>query len=97
MASSPFLPLPDGLDIEEVSVEEEGLMISVVARASSSACPLCSHPATRIHSRYLRTLADVPCGGRRVVLSLLVRKFFCLEASCRRRIFTERLPQLVQP
>jgi hypothetical protein len=30
-------------------------------------------------------------------LSLEVRKFFCRTASCPRKIFTERLPDLVQP
>jgi hypothetical protein len=32
-----------------------------------------------------------------VVLQLRVRKFFCANGRCTRRIFTERLPQLVAP
>src|SRR5581483_6399412 len=38
-----------------------------------------------------------PLGGRRVVLHLRTRRFFCRVASCRRRIFTERLPALMAP
>ncbi len=40
---------------------------------------------------------DVPCGGRHVVLRLRVRKFVCRCASCPRKVFAERLPELVQP
>ncbi len=50
-----------------------------------------------VHSQYQRTVHDVPCGGRRVVLRLGVRKFFCREPSCQRKVFAERLPDLVQP
>src|SRR5207244_5432308 len=45
---------------------------------------------------YVRTVADLPCGGRRVILRLSVRKFVCGTPACPRQIFTERLPDLVQ-
>ncbi len=51
----------------------------------------------RIHSRYERTLQDLPCINYTVTLLLQVRKFFCLNAGCQRRIFTERLPQVTVP
>jgi transposase len=41
-------------------------------------------------------VADVPCGGRRVILALTVRKFVCSTPTCPRKIFTERLADLVQ-
>ena len=97
MSSSPFLPLPLGLDIESVSVREEELVVSLIACAPAGRCPLCWQEAVRVHSRYRRTVADLPSGGRRVVLSLLMRKFFCDTVQCRRRIFTERLPDFIQP
>lgn len=97
MTSSPFLPLPFGLDIESVVVDEERLVVSIIACAPSGRCPLCLQETVRIHSRYRRTVADLPSGGRRVVLSLLMRKFFCDTAQCPRRIFTERLPDFIQP
>ena len=59
--------------------------------------PLCQERATRIHSRYQRTVADLPCGGRRVRLVLTVHKFFCDQPTCPRKIFTERLPTFVRP
>ena len=58
---------------------------------------MCGQPSDQIHSRYLRVVADVPCGNRPVSLHLEVRKFFCRNTSCPRKIFTERLPELLQP
>jgi transposase len=60
-------------------------------------CPLCATPARRIHSRYTRTLADLPWADYRVRLQLRVRQWFCRNRSCRRRIFTERLPAVAAP
>jgi transposase len=97
MSSSPFLPLPLGLDIASISVEQEELLVSVIACAPSGRCPLCLQEAVRVHSRYRRIVADLPSGGRRVLLALLMRKFFCDTIQCPRRIFTERLPDFIQP
>jgi hypothetical protein len=41
-------------------------------------------------------VADLPCAGRNVILALTVRKFVCGTPGCLRRIFTERLPGLVE-
>jgi transposase len=60
-------------------------------------CPVCQFPARRVHSRYVRRVADVSWGAWRVVLHLQVRKFFCANGRCTRRIFTERLSRLVTP
>jgi Transposase/zinc-finger of transposase IS204/IS1001/IS1096/IS1165 len=48
-----------------------------------------------MHGHYERTVADLPCAGRRVILALTVRKFVCRTPTCPQRIFTERLPELV--
>src|SRR6266567_8693747 len=71
--------------------------IQVACRLKSAACPLCQHSSERIHGSYGRSVADVPCGGRRVTLALTVRKFVCGIPECPRKIFTERLPALVEP
>jgi transposase len=63
----------------------------------SPACPLCTTPAHRLHSYYERTLADLPWAEYRVRLRLRVRKWFCRNPHCHRRIFTERLPTVVTP
>jgi transposase len=44
-----------------------------------------------VHSRYARTLADLPWARIPVRPRLRVRRFFCDQTDCRRRIFTARL------
>ncbi|MBA2391727.1 MAG: transposase family protein [Ktedonobacteraceae bacterium] len=60
-------------------------------------CPGCGNPSDHVHCQCQRTVHDVPCGGRRVVLRLSVRKFFCRVPTCLRKVFAERLLDLVQP
>jgi transposase len=48
-----------------------------------------------VHSRYQRRLADLPWGTRAVRIQLTVRRFRCRNQACGRRIFTERVPDLV--
>lgn len=94
--TSVFLP-PEAIAIEAISPTQTHLTIHVSCRLKSAACPLCQHSSERIHGRYGRTVADMPCGGRRVTLALTVRKLVCGTAGCPRKIFTERLPALVEP
>src|SRR5262249_37276903 len=54
-------------------------------------------PAYRLQSHYERTLADLPWAAYRVRLQVRVRKWFCRNRHCPRRIFTERLPTVAAP
>src|SRR5258708_1819244 len=95
-ASSPFLPLPEGIAIAFIHPEADSVVVHITCHLPISHCPGCGHPSERIHGSYVRTVADLPCGGRRVILKLSVRKFVCGTSTCPRRIFTERLSALVQ-
>ena len=39
---------------------------------------------------------DLPCAGRPIRLVLTVRKFFCRNPHCCRKVFTERLPDFIE-
>ncbi len=97
MEKTPLLPLPEGMLIDQIQITATGLMISVISTHPTSCCPLCSEPSSSIKCHYHRTLHDVPCGGRRVLLSLTVRKFYCRNAYCPRKVFAERFPAFVEP
>jgi transposase len=58
-------------------------------------CPSCQTLTSKVHSRYERAAADLQWEGIPVRLRLQVRKFFCLNSECHRRIFCERLPEVV--
>src|SRR6516225_4878069 len=77
MEVSLLLSLPAGLRVELVEPQADLLAIAVVSVRPSSCCPLCAQASSQVHSQYQRRLRDVPCGGRKVVLLLSVRKFFC--------------------
>ncbi|WP_347242515.1 ISL3 family transposase [Nostoc sp. FACHB-888] len=47
--------------------------------------------------RYERLLADLPWADYSITLQLRVRKFFCINTLCKRRIFTERLINVTAP
>ena len=97
MEKSPFLPLPEGLVIGQVEISEAKLTVEVISTQPCAHCPGCGNPSDHVHCQYQRTVHDVPCGGRNIVLRLCVRKFFCWTATCPRKVFAERLPDLVQP
>jgi transposase len=97
MERTPLLPLPEGMFIDQIQERETSLLIGVIAMQETACCPLCSHASSSVHSHYHRTVADVPCGGRQLQLALTVRKFFCRNSLCQRKVFTERLPTLVEP
>lgn len=97
MSLSLLLQLPEGLEITAFSDTPEAVLVRVLSQRSSSCCPICSTPSFAIHSFYRRKPADLPCAGRPLRLLLTVKKFFCRVASCPRKVFAERLPDLVEP
>ena len=90
-----LLPSTGGLRLMEIYVEDESVQLRLTATAPTAACPDCAMPSSSVHSRYQRRLTDLPWGTRAVRLQLTVRKFLCRNRACGRRIFTERLPELV--
>ncbi|MDQ5852754.1 MAG: transposase family protein [Chloroflexota bacterium] len=78
------------LRIEAVQIVEQTLTIETASTAAAAACPLCTVPSTRIHSRYTRTVADLAWADRPLALHLRVRRFVCSTATCPRKIFAER-------
>jgi len=97
MERSPFLPLPEGMVIGQVEITQTQLTVEVISTQPCALCPGCGYLSDSVHCQYQRTVHDVPCGGRNVVLRLRVRKFVCRSATCPRKVFAERLPDLVQP
>jgi transposase len=97
MPTTPFLPLPDGLEIIAVSMTEKELQVRVTSHRVSSICPQCPKPSRSIHSYYRRKPLELPCAGQTVRLELSVKKCFCREKTCPQKIFAERLPEFVEP
>ena len=81
----------------EERLRQRHLTLNLTSTQTKAACPICGQPSHRIHSHYERTLADLPCVAFSLTLIVQVCKFFCSNPDCRRRIFTERLPEVAVP
>src|SRR5712692_1400150 len=93
---SSILHLPAGIMITSIHPSATELVVRIACQNTSMPCPECQQPSTRIHGNYQRTVADLPCAGRNVLFLLTVRKFVCSTSTCPHKIFTERLPGLVE-
>lgn len=89
MATHPLLPDPTCFALDTLRVSNGFIVFSVRATRSTVNCPLCDCPSQRIHSHYQRTLLDLPWQGNAVKFEATVRKFFCDNKDCVRRVFTE--------
>jgi hypothetical protein len=49
-----------GLWIQRVLCSSEELAVHIATTTPVSTCPVCQFDATRVHSRYRRTLFDLP-------------------------------------
>ncbi len=85
---------PAGLELERLVIEPHGVSLFVSTTTSGAKCPVCGHRSGQVHSRYTRTVADLPWHGVPVTLHIHVRRFTCNNSSCERAIFAERLEEV---
>ncbi len=83
--------LPEGLVVESMRWEVGSITVAAHSAAGDAVCPSCGGRSRRVHSRYLRSLLDLPCSGHVLRISVMVRRFRCTIATCPARIFAERL------
>jgi transposase len=93
--------LPNSTNLHPVSwhidPDQATIALTLISQQPAPECPLCHRVAERLHSHYERTLADLSWADWTIRLELGVRKLFCDNSDCVRRIFTERLPGVVAP
>ncbi len=97
MSTGASFSIPEQLHVESLSTSPDGITIHSVPKDTGGRCPGCSGHSRRVHSRYTRTLADLPWAGISVRLRVRARKFFCDDPSCVQKIFAERLDEVAQP
>lgn len=90
--------LPPGFVVRQIRAEpDQPITLELDAAAPQACCPLCQQASCRVHSRYARTLHDLPWSGHPVKLLVHVRRFRCLSPGCPRVIFAERFATLTRP
>lgn len=96
MSPQEQLPTGAGLVLEQVQLCGEVVHLFVHLEASGACCPICTSWSEAFHSRYERSIADLPMADRQVVVHLEVRRFRCRQPTCPRKTFVEQVPALVE-
>jgi transposase len=91
LASVPASARPAGSRLVRSEFDGTTLTLGIATTKPNASCPACGYETWRVHSRYSRSLAEEPVFGRRVRLLMTVRRFFCSESRCPRRVFVEPL------
>lgn len=80
--------------VQGVRAEADTVVVAAVVATSTARCGECGTLSGRVHSRYRRQLADAAVAGRKMVLRLVVRRFFCVNTGCRAKTFAEQVDGL---
>src|SRR5215213_566075 len=95
MDASTLLADPTAIRLEKIIQHPSSLTLVVRASRQQAECPRCHRPSARVHSYYIRSVADLPWHGIAVRLRLRTRRFRCCSSLCPKRVFCERLPRVV--
>jgi transposase len=95
MDATTLLADPAAIRLEKIIQHHGSLTLVVMATQPRPECPRCHRPSSRVHSYYIRTVADLPWHGVAVKLELRARRFRCKNSLCTKRVFCERLPRVV--
>lgn len=80
------------LHLDGLEVDDQRITLVLSSRCSTAQCPDCRSRSHWAHSRYTRTVSDIPIAPYAVCLRITARRFYCRNAACRRQTFRERLP-----
>ena len=97
MISQFILPANVQLRADSIYSEPGILYIDTSVCQTCSICPVCNQKSSKIHSRYSRTLLDLPISGHLSKVKLKARKYFCGNRECPRKVFTERFDCEIKP
>lgn len=83
------------LVMEDVADEGERIVVRARTPLDTAVCQVCGASSVRVHGYHWRTVADVPVGGRRVVVRVRVRRLVCPTRGCR-HTFREQVPGVLE-
>jgi transposase len=85
-----------GLVIDDVTDEGELIRVRARSRRVPVPCPGCAVQTAHVHAWCERVVADVPVGGRPVVVNVRVRRLTCRDWRCPRRTFREQVTGVLE-
>ncbi len=84
------------LVVEGVADEGEVIRVSARTRGDPVPCPACGRLTGRVHGFHGRVVGGLPVDGRRVVVSVRLRRLVCPVLGCPRQTFREQIPGVVE-
>ncbi|NLJ98862.1 MAG: transposase family protein [Tissierellia bacterium] len=82
--------LEENLEYTSHEIIEDTIFIHIKSNKTVVCCPDCNTRSESIHSRYTRNLEDLTILGKKAILILNNRKFFCDNQNCHRKTFAEK-------
>ncbi len=69
---------------------KDTLLINVERTNKSATCPCCGKESSKVHSRYIRQIKDLPIQEYKVILNITAKIFFCKNKKCPTNTFAEQ-------
>ena len=85
-----IIPLLDeNLIYLDHQIYDDHIEILVYSNREEAVCPKCGTVSSRVHSIYERSFQDLPIQGKKVLIRIENRKFFCDNNDCPNTTFAE--------
>jgi transposase len=84
------------LVIDDVADAGEMIVVQARTQGGAVACPGCGGETGRVHGYHQRAAADVPVGGRRVLVKVRVRRMRCPALDCKVQTFREQVSGVLE-
>ena len=78
------------ISIESINQNVSTIEMYVKTNLNYGLCPYCGKISFKVHSKYNRVITDLPILGKKVVLHMQTRKFFCHNPMCGKKTFAEQ-------
>jgi len=94
-----LLPNSEHIQLQDYGLDRIQKQVRIYLRSTqgSAPCLICQQEASRVQRQYERHLGDLAWADYQAIIQFEVRKFFCDNAPCPRRIFSERLHEIAAP
>ncbi|MEZ5044182.1 MAG: ISL3 family transposase [Saprospiraceae bacterium] len=99
MAALPLELLPDSEStyLQSLTKQENVFVLELNSTSVGQSCPECGEFSAKVHSYYSRDIQDLPWAAYVIQVNWKVRKFYCENECCFRKVFCERLGEAVDP
>lgn len=69
---------------------DDTILINIESTSKTAICPCCGKRSSNVHSRYVRTIKDLPIQEYKVILKIKSKVFFCKNKNCEINTFSEQ-------